>query len=62
MYDKNLKEKLPLIVPNRYNDGRGFFAEIYSRQKYLELGIDVEFVQDNHSLSRDVETLRGLHF
>jgi len=62
MYDKNLKEKLPLIVPNRYNDGRGFFAETYSRQKYLELGIDVEFVQDNHSLSRDVETLRGLHF
>ena len=32
MYDKNLKEKLPLIVPNRYNDGRGFFAETYSRQ------------------------------
>ena len=32
MYDKNLKEKLQLIVPNRYNDGRGFFAETYSRQ------------------------------
>ena len=59
---KNLKEELQLIVPHRCDDGRGFFAETYSRRKYLELGIDVEFVQDNHSLSRDVETLRGLHF
>tara|TARA_B110000908_G_C9881727_1_gene282918 strand:- start:90 stop:380 length:291 start_codon:yes stop_codon:yes gene_type:complete len=39
-----------------------FFAETYSRQKYAEMGVDVEFVQDNHSLSRDVGTLRGLHF
>ena len=38
------------------------FAETYSRRKYSALGIDVEFVQDNHSLSRKVGTLRGLHF
>ena len=48
--------------PKRHGDHRGFFAETYSRRKYSELGIDVEFVQDNHSLSRDVGTLRGLHF
>ena len=50
------------INSKRHGDHRGFFAETYSRRKYSELGIDVEFVQDNHSLSREVGTLRGLHF
>ena len=50
------------IKPERHGDHRGFFAETYSRRKYTELGIDFEFVQDNHSLSKDVGTLRGLHF
>ena len=62
MHNYNLKEQIPLIIPQRSSDRRGFFAETYSRQKYFEMGIDVEFVQDNHSLSRDVGTLRGLHF
>lgn len=53
---------LLLFEPNRHGDHRGFFAETYSRKKYLEEGIDVEFVQDNHSFSREVGTLRGLHF
>ena len=51
-----------LITPPRYGDNRGFFGETYSRRRYAEMGIDVEFVQDNHSLSRAVGTLRGLHF
>ena len=51
------------MIPSiRHNDNRGYFAETYSHRKYLELGIDVEFVQDNHSLSREVGTLRGLHY
>ena len=50
------------LTAKRFQDHRGFFAETYSRGKYTELGIDVEFVQDNHSLSKDVGTLRGLHF
>ena len=50
------------IKPERYADHRGFFAETYSLRKFSELGIDIEFVQDNHSLSREVGTLRGLHF
>ena len=54
--------KLFLLKPKRHTDSRGFFAETYSLLKYLELGIDVEFVQDNHSLSSEVGTLRGLHF
>ena len=51
-----------LIPSIRHNDNRGYFAETYSHRKYLELGIDVEFVQDNPSFSREVGTLRGLHF
>ena len=57
-----LSASLIHIQPMRHGDHRGFFAETYSRRKYSELGIDVEFVQDNHSLSREVGTLRGLHF
>lgn len=51
-----------LIQANRHVDDRGFFAETYSRKKYSELGIDLEFVQDNHSLSKEQGTLRGLHY
>lgn len=62
MIEGDLKNNLLLITPRRFEDQRGFFAETYNRQKYVEMGIDVEFVQDNHSLSSDVTTLRGLHF
>lgn len=58
----NLLTCVKLIKPNRYGDHRGYFAEMYSRNKYSEMGIGVEFVQDNHSLSSDIGTLRGLHF
>jgi dTDP-4-dehydrorhamnose 3,5-epimerase len=57
-----LSASLIHINPQRHGDHRGFFAETYSRRKYSELGIEDEFVQDNHSLSREVGTLRGLHF
>jgi len=62
MIEANLEELILLIKPRRFDDQRGFFSEIYSRKKYLEMGIDIEFVQDNHSMSHDVGTLRGLHF
>ena len=55
-------ESLILIDTLRHNDERGFFAETYSVKKYADLGVNVEFVQDNHSLSKDIGTLRGLHF
>lgn len=53
---------LILIEPKRFGDHRGFFAETYSRRTYASLGVDVAFVQDNHSLSAAVGTVRGLHF
>ena len=52
---------LVLIEPDCYGDRRGFFMETWHRERYKELGIEAEFVQDNLSLSaRGV--LRGLHF
>ena len=52
---------LLLIEPRVFRDQRGFFLESYTRREYSKLGIDVEFVQENHSASvRNV--LRGLHF
>ena len=52
----------PLLVePVIHGDQRGFFHESYRRNVYAELGIDGEFVQDNHSRSRS-GVVRGLHF
>lgn len=51
-----------ILIPRRFGDHRGFFAEIYSRRVYADMGVDQEFVQDNHSLSAKVGTVRGLHF
>ncbi len=51
-----------LIRPKRFGDDRGWFVETYNRDKYLNLGVGVRFVQDNHSLSRSPWVLRGLHF
>ena len=51
-----------LIKPRRLSDHRGFFGETYSLRHYSKLGIAREFVQDNHSLSNVLGTLRGLHF
>jgi len=50
-----------LIVPQRFADARGYFAETYSSRRYAAIGIDRPFVQDNESLSRGKGTLRGLH-
>jgi dTDP-4-dehydrorhamnose 3,5-epimerase len=51
-----------LIKPKRFADERGWFSETYKRREAAELGAPEEFVQDNHSLSGPVGTLRGLHF
>jgi dTDP-4-dehydrorhamnose 3,5-epimerase len=50
------------ISPHRFEDLRGYFAETYNRRHYAEKGVGIEFVQDNHSMSRVVGTLRGMHF
>lgn len=51
-----------LITPRRFGDTRGWFSEVWSRDTMRAHGLDVAFVQDNHSYSADKGTLRGLHF
>ena len=55
-------EGLLQITPKRFGDSRGFFSESYNRDALYELGINCDFRQDNHSLSRQRGTIRGLHF
>lgn len=52
---------LVLLEPQAFTDERGFFLETYNRRAYLDLGIEVDFVQDNHSRSVQ-HTIRGLHY
>ncbi|MCO6416342.1 dTDP-4-dehydrorhamnose 3,5-epimerase [Siccirubricoccus sp. KC 17139] len=51
-----------LIIPRRFGDHRGFFLETYSSRDFAALGIPDLFVQDNHSLSAQPGTIRGMHF
>lgn len=51
-----------ILTPQRFGDDRGFFSESYNRARMAEVGVTLDFVQDNHSLSTRVGTVRGLHF
>jgi len=51
-----------VLTPDRLYDARGFFSETYNRKRFAEAGIELVFVQDNHSYSADVNTIRGLHY
>ncbi len=59
---KTIFESVLLIEPNLFKDNRGFFFESYQKKKLKLLGIEREFVQDNHSFSKDIGTIRGMHF
>jgi len=61
--EKNIKgiEGLCVIEPAVHGDNRGYFMETYSKRDMEEAGIDIEFVQDNQSMSVK-GVLRGLHF
>ena len=54
-------EGLCIIEPTVFGDNRGFFLESYSKKEFESIGINEEFVQDNHSKSKK-GVLRGLHF
>jgi len=51
-----------ILAPKRFGDDRGYFSEVWNRQTMAAAGFDIDFVQDNHSLSAQVGTLRGLHY
>jgi dTDP-4-dehydrorhamnose 3,5-epimerase len=54
--------EVKVIRPARHGDHRGYFSEVYNRRALAEAGVDLDFVQDNQSLSKEPYTLRGLHF
>jgi len=59
--EKTEMRDLLIITPEMFKDDRGFFTEAYRKDKFSAFGLDLEFVQDNHSRSaRNV--VRGLHF
>ena len=61
MKTKKTKIKdLLIVMPDMFRDARGQFVEMYSRKRFLELGIALRFVEDNVSVSRK-NVLRGIH-
>lgn len=59
-----IETKLPgplIIEPRVFGDARGFFLEAWNEKAFAEAGLDLAFVQDNHSHSQK-GVLRGLHF
>ncbi|MCT4557735.1 MAG: dTDP-4-dehydrorhamnose 3,5-epimerase [Pelagimonas sp.] len=50
-----------ILTPARFGDTRGFFSESWNKARMSDAGLAYDFVQDNHSLSSKVGTVRGLH-
>ena len=51
-----------IVTPARFGDARGWFSETWNATRMAEAGLDLAFVQDNHSFSAQKGTLRGLHY
>ena len=62
----NIKETLLqnvyILEPAVFHDKRGFFMESYNKRILEQLGIHVDFIQDNHSFSKNAGIIRGLHY
>ena len=54
--------EVKILAPKKFGDHRGFFSETYNKLTLADQGIEIEFVQDNHSFSAERGTIRGLHF
>lgn len=55
-------EGVLILTPTRHGDPRGFFEETWNRKVLAGAGITIDFMQDNHSFSESIGTVRGLHF
>lgn len=62
IFEKTNIEDLIVIEPKLIKDNRGWFSETYNNQLFKINGVNVMFVQDNHSFSLNKGVLRGLHF
>ncbi len=60
--EKTKLDGVLVLTPRRFGDARGFFCESWNKARMADAGIELDFVQDNHSLSATRGTVRGLHF
>ena len=60
--EETLLSGVLVLTPARFGDDRGWFSETWNADRMTQAGISVDFVQDNHSMSAAVGTLRGLHY
>lgn len=51
-----------ILTPRRFGDDRGWFSETWNAATMAEAGLDLPWVQDNHSMSSEPGTVRGLHY
>ena len=61
-FDPTALPGVMILTPARFGDTRGWFSETWNAARMAEAGLDLAFVQDNHSFSAEKGTLRGLHF
>lgn len=59
---KTTLQDVYLFEPKVFGDHRGFFMETYNHQMFEEAGLSFNFIQDNHAMSAEAGTLRGMHF
>lgn len=59
--EKTCLQDVLILTPRRFGDHRGFFSESWNKDTMEANGLQFDFVQDNHSLSATVGTIRGLH-
>jgi len=62
VFEQQFIPGLVVITPNKYDDERGYFSEVYNLNQYSKGEIDVDFVQDNQSINLTKNTIRRLHF
>ncbi len=60
--DKTPLPDVVILTPPRFGDDRGWFLETWNGPRLASLGVAIDFVQDNHSMSVHVGTVRGLHY
>lgn len=61
IFQTEIKE-IKIIIPHKNGDERGFLFESYHKKSFSDFGLNLDFVQENHSLSFQKGTIRGLHF
>lgn len=62
IFTKTTIEGVLIIDRNKFEDDRGWFTRVYCKNEFLNAGVELEFVQLNHSFTKYKGTLRGMHF